>query len=221
MAGWGIFRNLAVMKLTELAKIITVAGLIAVTFSGAAKSSIEKYHEEIAELSIDANIASPEVPKKLTEQVRVRMADLCARLKKSNFDADANERAGLVVAVSIPVAELFAPNDTLIAPYGVKPLMTLSRHMKVPDYYKVVVAVHSDDTGTEEYLNQLTRARADAIVDWFEGQGIKSEGIVPYGMGFDEPLSVEPSRSARAMNRRVEIYFVPGPVMIENVKSGR
>lgn len=184
----------------------------------AAKSSIEKYHEEIAEMSIDANIASPEVPKKLTEAVKAKMTDLCARLKKSGFDADTDERGGLVVALTIPVADLFIPNDTIVAPHGVKPLMALSRHLKVPDYYKVLVAVHSDDTGSEEYLNQLTTSRADAIVNWFETQGVKTEGIIPYGMGFDEPFSVEPSRAARALNRRVEIYFVPGPEMFEALK---
>lgn len=209
------------MKLTRILKIAVLAGLFALPVETRAKSSIEKYHDEIAEMSVDANLVSPDVPKKYVEQVKERMADLCARMKKSGFDADTNERGGLVVAVTVPVAELFLPNDTLVAPHGVKPLMTLSRHLKVPDYYKVLITVHSDDTGTEEYLNQLTRSRADNIVRWFEDQGIKTEGIVPYGMGFDEPVSVEPSRTARAQNRRIEIYFVPGPQMIENVKSGR
>lgn len=209
------------MKLTRILKIAVIAGLFALPVESRAKSSIEKYHDEIADMSVDANLVSPDVPKKYVEQVKERMADLCARMKKSGFDADTNERGGLVVAVTVPVAELFLPNDTLVAPHGVKPLMTLSRHLKVPDYYKVLITVHSDDTGTEEYLNQLTRSRADNIVRWFEDQGIKTEGIVPYGMGFDEPVSVEPSRTARAQNRRIEIYFVPGPQMIENVKSGR
>ena len=213
-----IFRNLAAMKLT---KIITMIGLAVLPMAVTAKSPIEKYHEEIAEMSVDANLATPEVPKKHVEEVKNRMADLLARLKKSGFEADADERDGLVVAVTIPVSDLFQPNDTLIAPHGVKPLMTLSRHIKVPDYYKVLVTVHREDTGTEEYLNQLTRARADNIVSWFDRQGFKTEGVVPYGMGFDEPVSVEPSRAARALNRRVEIYFVPGPTLIANVKAGR
>lgn len=206
------------MKLKNITGIIILAGVAMLPFNAAAKSSIEKYHEEIAEMSIDANIASPDVPKKLTEAAKSKMADLCARLRKSGFDADTNERGGLVVTATVPVADLFLPNDTIIAPYAVKPLLTISRHLKVPDYYKVLVAVHSDDTGSEEYLNQLTTTRADAIVNWFEMQGIKTEGIIPYGMGFDEPYSVEPSRAARALNRRVEIYFVPGPQMIEALK---
>lgn len=213
-----IFRNLAAMKLT---KVITLLSLMVLPLAASAKSNIEKYHDEIAEMSVDANLASPEVPKKHVAEVKNRMADLLARLKKAGFEADADERDGLVVAVTIPVSDFFLPNDTLIAPHGVKPLMTLSRHLRVPDYYKVLVTVHSDDTGTEEYLNQLTRARADNIVAWFDKQGYKTEGVIPYGMGFDEPISVEPSRAARALNRRVEIYFVPGPQMIDNVKAGR
>ncbi len=202
-------------------KLYVLAGIIAFPFLSGTKTSIEKYHEDIAEMSVDANIASPDVPKKCIEPVTDKMADLCARLKKSGFDADAKERNGLVVTVTIPAVDLFAPNDTLVAPRAVKPLMAIARHLKVPDYYKVLVTVHSDDTGTEEYLNQLTRSRADAIVQWFGNHEVSVDGIVPYGMGFDEPLSVEPSRAARALNRRVEIYFIPGPQMIENVKNGR
>ena len=204
-----------------LTKIYIIAGFFALPLISGAKTSIEKYHEDIAEMSVDANISSPDVPKKYVDAVAARMADLCARLKKSGFDADAKERGGLVVTLTIPAIDLFAPNDTLVAPRAVKPLMAISRHLKVPDYYKVLVTVHSDDTGTEEYLNQLTRSRADAIVDWLGNHEVDTDGIVPYGMGFDEPMSVEPSRSARALNRRVEIYFIPGPQMIENVKTGR
>ena len=206
------------MKIKNIAKIIILAGAVMLPFGAAAKSSIEKYHDEIAEMSIDANLVSPDVPRKLNDAVKAKMADLCARLRKAGFDADTNEREGLVVAVTIPVAELFLPNDTLVAPFAVKPLLAISRHLKVPDFYKVLIAVHSDDTGSEDYLNKLTTSRADAIVNWLELQGIKTEGIIPYGMGFDEPASVEPSRAARALNRRVEIYFVPGPQMFEALK---
>lgn len=204
-----------------LTKVYIIAGLIAFPLLSEAKTSIEKYHEDIAEMSVDANISSLDIPKKYITAATERMADLCARLKKSGFDADAKERGGLVVTVTIPVIDLFAPNDTLVAPRAVKPLMAIARHLKVPDYYKVLVTVHSDDTGTEEYLNQLTRSRADAIVEWLGNHEVDIDGIVPYGMGFDEPFSVEPSRAARALNRRVEIYFVPGPQMIENIKAGR
>lgn len=204
-----------------ITKIYLFAGFLALPLLSGAKTSIEKYHEDIAEMSVDANISSPDIPKKYVAAAAEKMADLCARLKKSGFDADANERGGLVVTVTIPAIDLFAPNDTLVAPRAVKPLMALARHIKVPDYYKVLVTVHSDDTGTEEYLNLLTRSRADAIVEWFGSHEVDTDGIVPYGMGFDEPLSVEPSRSARALNRRVEIYFVPGPQMIDNLKAGR
>lgn len=204
-----------------ISKIYIIVAFSAIPLLSLAKTSMEKYHEDIAEMSVDANISSPDIPKKYIETATARMSELCTQLKNSGFDADAKERGGLVVTVTIPAIDLFAPNDTLVAPRAVKPLMALARHLKVPDYYKVLVTVHSDDTGTEEYLNQLTRSRADAIVEWFGNYEIDVEGIVPYGMGFDEPLSVEPTRAARALNRRIEIYFVPGPQMIDNIKAGR
>lgn len=226
--GKAFFRNLAgnfylflSMKIFAKALMITGVMVLPMMVAAAPKFSIEKYHDEISEMSVDDNLASPEVPKKQLEETKRRMADLASRLKAAGMEADTRERGGLVVTVSMPVAKVFAPNDTIISPAGVTPLMTLAQHLKTPDKYKLLVTVHSDDTGTEAYLNALTRARAEAIVEWFEGRGLHTEGIVPYGMGFDEPLSVEPSRAGRAMNRRIEFYFVPGPVMIDNVKAGR
>lgn len=183
--------------------------------------SIEKYHEEIQELSVNDNLASPEVPKKLVPQVTRYMADLATRLRRAGYVADTQERDGQVVTVVLPASELFEPNDTLVAPFAVSKLLPLTKYFTVADKYKVLVTVHSDDTGSEEYLNGLTTARADALVEWFGDQGVSTPQFVPYGMGFDEPESVEPSRAGRAKNRRVELYIVPGPTMIDALKAGR
>lgn len=202
-------------------KKVLMIMLAALAVWPAGAKSIEKYHEEIQELAVNDNIASPEVPKKLTVQVERYMADLATRLRRAGYAADTQERDGLVVTVVIPASELFEPNDTLVAPFAVSRLMPLSKYLTVPDKYKVLVTVHSDDTGSEEYLNALTTARADALVEWFGRQGVQTAQLVPYGMGYDEPESVEPSRAGRAKNRRVEIYFVPGPAMLEAMKAGR
>ena len=187
-----------------------------------AKSSrLEKYYAEITELSIDENINSPEIPKKYLDAALATMGLLAGQMEKDGFKADLSERDGLVLLVTVPTADLFAPNDTIVKEDANQILTKFKKHLLVPDKYKLLIAVHSDDTGNDEYLTNLTQVRAEALLSWFLTNGVPTEGIITYGMGYDEPLNTESTRKGRAANRRVEFYFVPGPAMIEHLKAKR
>lgn len=221
------FRNLAVEKLKLTMRITYIfkallAGVLLLPFAVQAKDSkIDKYHEDILEMTLDENLESPEVPKKYFDAAHESMKALATKLRNAGFKTDLSERGGLVLMITIPVSELFMANDTDLSSVAEKQLKPLVQYMRTPDQYKLLIAVHSDDTGSEEYLNSLTRSRADAICQWIGAKGIPTASIVTYGMGFDEPKTMDQSRQARAENRRVEFYFVPGPVMIEQLKAGR
>ncbi len=179
------------------------------------------YHAEITELSIDDNLLSPEIPKKYVEPAREAMKSIGARMRNAGLTTDLSERNGLVLMVTVAAADMFEANSTDLSSKADKVLKLLLQYMRTPDKYKVLIAVHSDDTGSEEYLNDMTSQRADAILQWFAGQGLPTDGIITYGLGYDEPLTTKPGRKERAKNRRVEFYFVPGPVMIEQLKARR
>lgn len=204
-------------------KHIIYSAVIALLGAGTiqAKTDLEKYHEEITELSVDDNLLTPEIPRRQTELAKGAMSYLANTMARKGLQTDLSERGGLVLMVTVPASTLFGANDTIVTPGAVGTLMEIIRPLRTPDKYKLLIAVHSDDTGAEEYLNALTQTRADALVDWIAAQGIPTAAIVPYGLGYDEPLNTEASRSGRAANRRVEFYYVPGPVMIEELKAGR
>lgn len=172
-------------------------------------------------MAVDENLQTPAVPSKLVIGAQSAMAGFATRLQRSGYEVDLSERDGMVLMVTVPASELFAPNDTIISHSAPQKLKPLAQPLRVPDKYKLLVVVHSDDTGSEEYLYDLTRARADAIRNWIADQGIPVDAVVPYGLGYDEPISVEVSRKGRAANRRVEFYYVPGPIMLEELKAGR
>ncbi len=186
-----------------------------------AKTDFDKYYQEIVELSVDDNLQKPDVPSKYIQAARTTMAKLASRIERAGMRTDLTEREGMVLMVTVPVSDLFNANDTLLSRVAPHKLKVLANQLRTPDKYKMLIVVHSDDTGSEEYLNNLTRARADAIRRWIADQGIPVSGIVPYGLGYDEPISSEQSRKGRAANRRVEFYFVPGPIMIEELKASR
>lgn len=209
--------NFAVMNLkkTFLLFHIVCCSLLNVQ----AKVDLLKYHNEITELSVDDNLQSPEVPSKLMAAAQHEMDILKNRLAHAGLHTDLSEREGLVLLVTIPCSELFLPNDTLLATFASSKLKHLVPPLRNPDRFKTLIVSHSDDTGSESYLNNLTRARADAVRQWIADQGVPVDGIVPYGLGYDEPINEENSLKGRAANRRIEIYFLPGPLMLESLKS--
>lgn len=199
-----------------IASIIFSIGLI---MPLSAKINMEKYHQEILEMTVDENISHPDVPKKFIPAVNARMALLGGQFMSMDcVEVDLTERSGMVLMLTIPASEFFAPNDTIVRTEGMKYLQEIAKHISVPDQYKLLVTVHSDDTGSDEYLSDLTRIRSEAIVARFAELEVDTKGIVSYGMGYDEPLNTQQTRAGRAANRRVEFYMIPGPAMIDELK---
>lgn len=200
--------------------ILFASVMLASGFTAQAKNNIDKYHEEIVEMSVEENLMTPEVPKKQLTAIKNRQLSVARYLKKQGLNVEM-ARDGLAVVFSLPSDGIFAPNDTVVTAAGAKLLETVGHYLKTPDFYKMLVVAHSDNTGSEEYLNTLTTSRADAVVRTFEDKGLQVAGVVPYGMGMDEPIEPNSSRRGRAANRRIEFYFIPGPQMISSAKSGK
>ncbi len=177
------------------------------------------YNEEtFMDMDFDPNLLTPEIPV----TARGTVADYIrktANSLKSAYTIDLM-RDDEVFIVSIPTDEVFLPNDTLLSAYAPKQLDPMLRLMSDPFMYKIVVAVHTDDTGSEHYRDMLSTARLNSIYDWLMDaidSGILSEDliIIPFSMASSDPIQLNDTRAHRRENRRIEFYFIPGPKMIE------
>lgn len=133
-----------------------------------------------------------------------------------------------VILITIPAAQLFAPNDTVLRPTAAALLNPIKRYLKEPDFFRVLLVMHTDNTGSPEYRDMLTEQRSRAVFEWFENQsGLDTEFLYPFAFGDDMPLvengvEVENNTmSNREKNRRLEIYLVPGKKMLEQAKKGK
>lgn len=161
------------------------------------------------------NIEQPKVGKKEHKQVRSYMAKLKDKLK-GHYTLDLT-RDDEVLIVTLPTDDLFLPNDTLLTPYGVKMITPLLQYMQDPMMYKIVYTVHTDDSGDPSYLSRLSEARMSSFYGWITDNDRVPEDliIIPYPMGDREHIVDNNTRINRARNRRIELYFIPGPKMIE------
>jgi OmpA-OmpF porin, OOP family len=76
-------------------------------------------------------------------------------------------------------------------------------------HYIVQVQGFTDATGSAEYNNQLSRRRADAVIQYLAAK----HNVPPYrvyliGLGEDNPVAKNSSASGRAKNRRVDVQLL-------------
>jgi outer membrane protein OmpA-like peptidoglycan-associated protein len=74
---------------------------------------------------------------------------------------------------------------------------------------KVVIEGYADDTGAESDNVELSHHRADAVANYLESKGVRSERITTKGFGSHNLASKEETNHGRALNRRVEIAIQP------------
>lgn len=126
-----------------------------------------------------------------------------------------------VLLVTIPAHLLFGPNMTELKPGAADYLAPIRRYLKDPDMYRVMLVMHTDNTGSEPYREQLTADRVNAVFDWFDNSGSDTRYLFSYALGDDMPLKPNDSMDNRDKNRRLEIYLVPGQKMVDQAKKGR
>ena len=78
-------------------------------------------------------------------------------------------------------------------------------------YPRTVIHVvgHTDSVGSESYNMDLSRHRAQSVINYFVLQDISQSRLVTAGRGETEPRAGNDTEAGRQLNRRVEIYVKP------------
>jgi OOP family OmpA-OmpF porin len=69
---------------------------------------------------------------------------------------------------------------------------------------KLVVEGHTDSTGPRAFNMDLSKRRAQAVVDYLVGKGVSPVRLTAKGFGPDRPIADNGTRLGRAKNRRVQ-----------------
>lgn len=126
-----------------------------------------------------------------------------------------------VLLITIPAHLLFDPNERELKAGAKDYLTPIKRYLKEPDMFRVMLVMHTDNTGSEEYRDRITIDRVNSVFDWFEDSGVDTRYLFSYALGDEMPLKPNDSMENRRLNRRLEIYLVPGTKMVEQAKKGR
>jgi outer membrane protein OmpA-like peptidoglycan-associated protein len=73
----------------------------------------------------------------------------------------------------------------------------------------ILIAGHTDSTGSDTYNQQLSERRAAAVKNALAGQGVNPARMSAIGYGESKPIADNNNESGRQINRRVEITIAP------------
>ena len=102
----------------------------------------------------------------------------------------------------------FATGSAKLTPESTAILDRVAEKLLANPGIKITVDGHTDSTGSKAGNTRLSKARAQAVVDYFVGKGISADNLVARGFGPDRPVADNKTAAGRAQNRRVEINTV-------------
>jgi outer membrane protein OmpA-like peptidoglycan-associated protein len=197
-----------------------MAALLMMTTAGKLPLSAKVHVDDIYEMSLDENLMTPEIKNdKQADRIQEFQYNMAVAFKQTNYDVEIM-RDDEVIVITIPASQLFDPNDTVLNKLGEEQLKPFLRMLNNPGFYKLLLVMHSDNTGSSEYTLNLTRQRVNAIFDWFEENG-SVDYVVPYALGETDPIVDNNSVESRKTNRRLEIFLIPEQTMLQQAKKGR
>ena len=101
---------------------------------------------------------------------------------------------------------LFDFNKADIKPESAPTLAEMARLLKSEPALKVLVVGHTDNVGTFEFNEDLSKRRAHAVVGVLASNyGIAADRMTPLGASFMAPVTTNTTEQGRALNRRVEL----------------
>jgi len=120
-----------------------------------------------------------------------------APVAKAPEPAPAPEPQALAAAAPAPVIEkislntdvLFPFNSAELLPGGQTKLDQLAQDAKGANVDRVVLTGHADRIGSEEYNQQLSEERAQAVADYLAQRGVDSARITAEGKGKSDPIT--------------------------------
>lgn len=115
------------------------------------------------------------------------------------------ERVGEGIQVTFDSAILFAVNSYTLSQDSEANLTSLAASLQEYPNTELVIAGHTDSSGSEEYNQKLSEQRADAAATYLVRAGVDASRLSIVGHGEMEPVASNDTNFGRQQNRRVEV----------------
>ena len=119
------------------------------------------------------------------------------------------QRDGDNINLIMPGNITFDTNSSNIKSHFYEVLSSVALVLKEYDKTIVVVAGHTDSTGSNQFNEQLSQQRAGSVAGYLRTQQILPARLESVGFGERQPIATNDTAEGRELNRRVEITLLP------------
>ncbi len=133
-------------------------------------------------------------------------AKLRAELEKTGVSVT---RIGNNITLNMPGNITFATNSADLNAGFFQVLNSVALVVNEFNQTVIEVAGHTDNTGGDQYNQQLSERRAGAVAAYLGTRSVRSDRIITVGMGEGRPVATNDTEAGRQSNRRVELTLVP------------
>ncbi|MFO7983892.1 MAG: OmpA family protein [Desulfuromonadales bacterium] len=118
-------------------------------------------------------------------------------------------RDGNILYVTFRSDNQFDIGSFALQPSAQQDIARMAEILKKYDKTTVLVAGHTDSSGSEEFNQTLSERRANAVKNILVARGMESGRISTIGFGESQPIADNSTEYGRQRNRRVEIKITP------------
>ena len=115
------------------------------------------------------------------------------------------ERVGEGIKITFDSGILLDVNKANLKYNSKTELTKLGTILNKYDDTNILLAGHTDATGSDQYNLELSRRRAQSVSDYLTIQNIITERFTVQGYGESDPIASNDTADGRAQNRRVEV----------------
>lgn len=125
------------------------------------------------------------------------------QLQKERLGAQQTDQ-GMVVTLS---NVLFSTGKTTLQPGAHLQLDRLASYLKDHPKQRVLIEGNTDSTGSADFNQKLSAARAQAVAQGLQLRGVPQNQLQTIGLGEAYPVASNDTSAGRQQNRRVDIVF--------------
>lgn len=118
-------------------------------------------------------------------------------------------REGEVLALTFRSEMFFDVDSSLLKPGAHDELYRISKVLNQYPQTTILVAGHTDSTGSEAYNQELSERRAEVVKNSLVGNGVNPRRVRTTGYGESQPIAGNDTVAGRQMNRRVVVTIEP------------
>jgi outer membrane protein OmpA-like peptidoglycan-associated protein len=162
--------------------------------------------QQVLAAETDKARAAAAQSESLRQQAEKEKQELRARLLQqlNSILATRDSARGLIANMS---DVLFRSGSFELLPGARERLAKVSGIVLAYPSLHVAVEGHTDSVGGDQYNQDLSEHRAQAVRDYFVQQGIPSSAVEARGFGKSEPIASNDTAEGRQQNRRVELVL--------------